>query len=713
MNLRKSSITDTSARATASRLVVGQEVLARRYRLERLLGEGFLGPLWLALDRELSLKRALRFVSSRMELSQEAWNDVRTELQQCQNLTHPNIAHLHDCHQDGEVLILATDYVNGQDLSLAGKRRRPPFFDVEEVRFWVEECCRALHFAHTFSKKAHGDLNPGNLFINKQGHLKVADFQIARVLQKHDIYQNNHELGTVGIPDYQSPQQLHGHPLEISDDVYSFGATLFTLFGGRPPFIGEDLDEQIQHQPAPSLSAIRIASGSPPTPFPTEWEDTIAACLLKQPSERPTSVREIAERLKLELNSVVMREPVVPAEFTEIASSSTGARSTSSGRRGVGISAIDQLPGRQEPTTERRVRALQDLPDRSKHTTNMGIIVWIVASLTGGSILFSQCHRSGRKEIGSNAILSETPVAKALETTPEVSASQKLPLTKPHTSAQTSSASWRELQQLVDDGNWRLASERITPFLNGEPINTQAYLASARIHRGLNQTNNALASLRTLLEAEPNHALAARMKSLLHGEAKQWDRALHAVDWAMVQKGNERNAELLGLRGQANRHLGNLDQAIADFTKSLRLQPTAAIYYWRGITYRDEGNLKQALIDLNEAVNMDPIDTATRRARAFLTIQLDQISDSVIADLSQVLRQTPEGDREALFNRMVCHYEKDHWKEVIADGNRSSNRKPPLERSPFLPRLCSYRAGRFRFSHRRLTGLPKNQSERP
>src|SRR5438128_7127510 len=134
--------------------------------------------------------------------------------------------------------------------------------------------------------------------VNQQGELKISDFGIARSLGD-SVSRLTAEQGRSGTLVYMSPQQLNGERCTHLDDIYSLGATFYELLTSKPPFYSGNVDRQICERVAPSMTERRKELDIEPALVPQVWEDAIAACLTKDPSRRPQSVAEIAQRLQL------------------------------------------------------------------------------------------------------------------------------------------------------------------------------------------------------------------------------------------------------------------------------------------------------------------------------------------------------------------------------------------------------------------------------
>ena len=145
----------------------------------------------------------------------------------------------------------------------------------------------------------HRDLKPANLMVNQRGDLKVADFGIARSLAD-SASRLTAEQGRSGTLVYMSPQQLSGERSTHLDDILLVRRNASTnLLTSKPPFYSGNIDRQICERVAPSMTERRKELDIEPAFVPQVWEDAVAACLAKDPSQRPQSAAEVAQRLQL------------------------------------------------------------------------------------------------------------------------------------------------------------------------------------------------------------------------------------------------------------------------------------------------------------------------------------------------------------------------------------------------------------------------------
>jgi serine/threonine protein kinase len=225
---------------------------------------------------------------------------MKKETRHSLELTHPNIVRIYDFLEDDEAAAIAMEYVEGSTLSQLRANRPERCFEADELRGWLAEICAALDYAHREAGVVHRDLKPANILITARGTVKIADFGLSR--QLHDSATQTPAWGeTRGTLSYMSPQQLAGEVASESDDIYALGATLYELLTGKPPFILGDIASQIRTATPEKMVDRRVKLSTTGETIPAGWEDTVAACLAKDPSGRPSSAMEIARFLEIEV----------------------------------------------------------------------------------------------------------------------------------------------------------------------------------------------------------------------------------------------------------------------------------------------------------------------------------------------------------------------------------------------------------------------------
>jgi serine/threonine protein kinase/Flp pilus assembly protein TadD len=276
----------------------GGQVVFGRYKLVKVLGRGGMGIVWLARDEELERDVALKFLPDLMIQDRALLDQLKHETKRCLELTHPHIVRIHDFVHDERSGCISMEYVDGKTLSTLRAEKKQKVFGPHELADWIAQLCDALDYAHNHAKVIHRDLKPANLMVNQRGDLKITDFGIARSLAESATRLTG-EQGRSGTLVYMSPQQLNGEHSTHCDDIYSLGATIYELLTSKPPFYSGNIDCQICERVAPSMTERRKEFNIEPVFVPQVWEDTVAACLAKDPSRRPQSAAEVVQRLQL------------------------------------------------------------------------------------------------------------------------------------------------------------------------------------------------------------------------------------------------------------------------------------------------------------------------------------------------------------------------------------------------------------------------------
>lgn len=281
--------------SAARELVAGQRVFDRYY-LKRTLGEGGMGVVWLAHDRVLEQPVALKFLAGQFLHDRNEVERLKQETRRNLLLAHPNIVRIHDFVQDGKHAAIAMEYVDGWSLWTMRFDKPRQIFEAGEVAPWLGDLCDALDYAHNRAQIVHRDLKPANFILNSRGQLKVTDFGLSRDLGRKLKPDAGHPRIT-GTDWYMGPQQWMGEPPAVADDIYALGTSIFELLTGKPPFYEGDIFQQVYGVVPPSMTERLFDFGIEDVAIPFYWEETVAACLEKDPARRPESAREVASRL--------------------------------------------------------------------------------------------------------------------------------------------------------------------------------------------------------------------------------------------------------------------------------------------------------------------------------------------------------------------------------------------------------------------------------
>jgi hypothetical protein len=262
-----------------------QMALAGRYSIDRELGRGGMGVVYLA--REVHLDRLVAIKLLPPELSElPALRDrFLREARLAAKLSHPNIIPIHAVDESDGFVYYVMAYVDGETLAQR-VHARGPVSATDGIRM-LREVSWALGYAHA-QGLVHRDVKPDNILIEGMtGRALVADFGIAAAAG--DVIGD----GVSGTPEFMSPEQALGSEVDARSDIYSLGATAFYAFSGRLPFEGrtatEVLAKQVTEQ-APPLGAVGIS-------VPRKLALIVDRCLAKDPASRPESAQALAEQL--------------------------------------------------------------------------------------------------------------------------------------------------------------------------------------------------------------------------------------------------------------------------------------------------------------------------------------------------------------------------------------------------------------------------------
>jgi len=294
-------------------LVVGWRVFGR-YLLEAPLGRGGLSVVWKAHDELLDESVALKFMAEVVVEDETAVNDLRQKTAQARALADPNIVRVNDFMRDNTLATVSMEYVEGASLEKLRLEQPNRVLPIATLAPLVRQICAALDYAHGTAKIVHRGLKPTNILVTRDGVAKITDFGVGSSLTEARLRLSGETEPVPGTMCYMSPQQLDGGAPVPADDIYAFGAILYELLTGEPPFSAGDTAEQIRTREPVTIAARRAGSGVAGEPVPLAWKKTVAACLAKNPVLRPATGDEIARLLGLAAGTFEAAEPTSPSD---------------------------------------------------------------------------------------------------------------------------------------------------------------------------------------------------------------------------------------------------------------------------------------------------------------------------------------------------------------------------------------------------------------
>src|SRR6185369_8400117 len=278
-----------------------------RFEIRSKLGAGGMGEVYLAEDLQLNRSVALKILPSDT-VSRDRIDRFMREAKAAAALNHPHIAHIYEIGESDELRFIAMELVDGVTLRSKIHHERTPLLQLLK---WLTQVADGLAKAHACGV-VHRDLKPDNIMITHDGHAKILDFGLAKLLEPQPVSDRSGDtasdvatamlahhslpgtvLGTVG---YMSPEQAQGRVNEIDhrSDVFSFGCILFEAVTAKRPFEGKDTLDSLHkavYGPTPQISAL-----NPSAPEQLQW--IVRRCLAKEPDKRYQSIKDVAIELE-------------------------------------------------------------------------------------------------------------------------------------------------------------------------------------------------------------------------------------------------------------------------------------------------------------------------------------------------------------------------------------------------------------------------------
>ena len=266
-----------------------QSALAGRYSIDRELGRGGMGIVYLAHDVPLDRLVAIKLLPPEHAADPALRERFLREARLAAKLSHPNIIPIHSVAESGDFVYYVMAFVDGETLA-ERVRTRGPLTGAEGARV-LREVAWALAHAHS-QGLVHRDVKPDNILLEHgSGRALVADFGIAAIASDAVAH------GVAGTPEFMSPEQASGAGIDARSDIYSLGATAFFAFSGRLPFEGHTATEVMARHVTEAAPAL-ASSGMP---VPRRVASLVDRCLAKDPAHRPASADAVAEQLGLAL----------------------------------------------------------------------------------------------------------------------------------------------------------------------------------------------------------------------------------------------------------------------------------------------------------------------------------------------------------------------------------------------------------------------------
>jgi uncharacterized RDD family membrane protein YckC len=288
--LRGTGTSEWNSAATAGtpRLEPGQ--IFGRYRIERLIGRGGMGEVYAAEQLDTGRRLALKVLAESLADPHDRARFLR-EGQLAASVSHPNSVYVFGSEEIDGIPAITMELLPGGTLKHQVKSHGP--MSPTEAVGAILQVLAGLDAAQA-AGVLHRDVKPGNCFTDADGTVKVGDFGLSISTLARDVGQSAVPGGFRGTPQFASPEQLRGAPLDVRSDIYAAGATLFYLLTSRPPFEETDLVTLVA----------RVSVGGPPSPrqfqplVPRGLARVVLQCLARDPDARPASYATLTRALR-------------------------------------------------------------------------------------------------------------------------------------------------------------------------------------------------------------------------------------------------------------------------------------------------------------------------------------------------------------------------------------------------------------------------------
>jgi len=321
-----------------------------RYEIRAKIGEGGMGEVYLAEDTRLHRKVALKILPSDLAANKDRMRRFEQEAQAAAALNHPNIAHIYEIGESEGTNFIAMEFIDGVTLRqmIHGQQT-----ELSKLLRHLQHVAEGLAKAHA-AGIVHRDLKPDNIMVTRDGHAKVLDFGLAKLVEPQtglgagyrpremaggspplNEEQGSSELATAMMPQhstpgmvmgtvgYMSPEQAQGRVNEIDprSDIFSFGCILYEAVTRHKAFEGKDAIDSLNkiiREPAPPISNFRPEA-------PNHLQRIVRRCLAKDPEDRYQTIKDVAielRELRREIESAGIDSTVAPSIAGESAASS-------------------------------------------------------------------------------------------------------------------------------------------------------------------------------------------------------------------------------------------------------------------------------------------------------------------------------------------------------------------------------------------------------
>ena len=584
--------------------MIGRQL--QQYQIVEKLGEGGMGVVWRARDTRLDRDVALKLLPERIadDLGRERFF---REAKSASSLSHPNIVTIYEIDSDAGVDFIAMELIRGETLA---QRLRRGALDISAALTLAIQIADALACAHR-AGIIHRDLKPGNIMITDDGALKVLDFGLAK-LGAASPDTDAAETPTfapltvtglaVGTPDYMSPEQALGDPVDARSDVFAFGIVLYQMLTGKLPFRGSSRSDHLRqlHLSVPT-PVVTLRSD-----VPTALAAVVTKALEKKPEDRYASMTELRDALahlvKQQPSAIEGRRPSFARWYSRIAAIVAVAASVAwagwSAYQRLGTtdtsspSATSGATLAQSPyeLTQRAALLLQ----RQDRPGNVDNAITILEGALRIDQNYAPAHASladaYRRKNASNpdpqwVRMAQEGARRALELNPDLAVAQTAQGFVDYDAGRFADA----------EAHWRRAIEL-------EPLNPMPHLGLGMVYGAQKRDDEAERALREAIKLRGGDWRFDSELGTFYIRRARYSEA--ATAWEAARELAPDNNIIWRNLGAAYFQLGRYDDAAGAFQRALEIVPTAATYTNLGTLRFYQGRYTDAVPAFEKAVEL-------------------------------------------------------------------------------------------------------------
>jgi tetratricopeptide (TPR) repeat protein len=652
-----------------------------RYTIEKKLGEGGMGIVYLSIDPGLNRRVAIKVITSD---DQEMLERFQREAQAVAKLKHPNIVQVYEAGTIDKKPYFTMDYIEGFSLEKLAQSRTPELFP--KIARVILQTASALQYAHSRGI-IHRDIKPANILIDKSGKAFITDFGLAKQLT--GVGRSLTISGTViGTPEYMSPEQAQGKKDQMDQlsDIFSLGATLYYCLTGQPPFQSQELFEVLS----------KVVYEDPPLPgaivriVPKDLETICLKCMEKDKSRRYQSVAELAEDLRRYLSG----EPVAAQRASTISKIWRRVKKNKPAAAGIALGlAVTCAAGiiwlyssaQTAGKAAKYLKEAQGLYYEYKYEEALAVCEKVL-ELSPLNIeadeLKEECLRAIKKKASEGKMTKEelerrtktTALLDRARSLVDVEDKRKLAKQALEIDPDCSDAYLVIALTYKAEKDYNRAYEYFTKAINTSPNPAYVYYERAIITADIfNRPKDALPDFKKVIELDPNSYMGYYSNGVGEMAMGNLDKAIDHLNRAIKLKPNYTSAYLA--RGLAYSKKNDLDRAISDCDKAIELKPDEAYFYYnRGVIYGDKEKHEEAIADYTKAIELNPQYVFAYNNRGTAYIELKDYN-AAITDLSKAIDLDPK-DPLHHYNRGRAFHEWGHYDFAMVDFSKAIELDP-------------------------------------